>query len=180
MVAEVRNVAVCTETQGLVNGHSLRVTGAHRLALAGVNETRIITFGQGASVAFRKYVRKAVLGINDGKVYEAFEAKAQGTGTPQLKAEFKNQVLANPMERLGETEWATKLQSFLAEAHCKEQKMEGRELPKLCMSEAGITHIVADCRLTRCGWHWSRTENCEPVADIAGTCRKCSVRWGST
>ena len=46
VIAEARKVAEDTGSPGLVTGHSLRVTGAQRLALAGVNETRIITFGR--------------------------------------------------------------------------------------------------------------------------------------
>ena len=49
-------------------------------------------------------------------MHEAFEAKAQGAGTPELKAECKNQVMANPMEQIGETELVSKGQAFLAEA----------------------------------------------------------------
>ena len=194
VVAEIRKVAKSTRTQGAISGHSVRVTGAQRLALSGVNETRLITFGRWASVVLRKCVREAVLGINgrelvaqveqglqDGKVYEAFEAKAQGAEALELKAEFKSRALANPMESIRETELLAKWQTFLAETRREEQSMEGRTWPKLCRSEAGSTYRVANCRLTHCRWHWSRTATCKPVEDIAVTCRKCagsSVRWG--
>ena len=88
VVAEAQQVARVTGTSGWVTGHSMRVTGAQRLALAGVGETRVITFGRWSGMVFRRYVREAVLGVNGGdlsaqveqaliekKVYEAFEAR---------------------------------------------------------------------------------------------------------
>ena len=66
VVAEAQQVARLTGTVGWVTGHSMRVTGAQRLALAGVGETRIITFGRWSGLVFRRYVREAVLGVNGG------------------------------------------------------------------------------------------------------------------
>ena len=54
----------------------MRVTGAQRLALAGVSEARIITFGRWASNAFKLYVREAVLGEKGGDVARLVEANA--------------------------------------------------------------------------------------------------------
>ena len=144
-------------------------------------------------MAFPKYVREVVLGINGGdlsaqvesalaekKIYEAFEATAAGTGNAQLRAEFRDRVFADPLSAPGNAELAIKWKAFLEETKREELSMAGKVLPKLCMSEAGITHVVMDCRMTRCGWHWSRTVGCSPVEDTAVTCRKCagsSVRW---
>ena len=172
----------------------MRVTGAQRLALAGVGETRIITFGRWSGMVFWRYVREAVLGVNGGdlsaqveqalaerKVYEAFEASARGTDSVALHAEFKDRMLSDPMHALQEDELQVKWRAFLQETQKAEQLMAGRALPKMCVSDAGITHSVLDWRHTRCGWHWSRSVSCQTVEGAAVTCRKCagcSVRWG--
>ena len=44
----------------------MRVTGAQRLAAAGVTEAKLILFGRRASKAFLKYVREALLGKQGG------------------------------------------------------------------------------------------------------------------
>ena len=53
VVAEIRAVAAATRSPGPITGHSARVSGAQRLALAGVSEARITTFGRWSSAAFK-------------------------------------------------------------------------------------------------------------------------------
>ena len=76
VVLEVRRLAVRTLTQGLPTGHSMRVTGAQRLAAAGVEEARIALFGRWGSAAVRGYVREALLGRSGGGLAEQVESKA--------------------------------------------------------------------------------------------------------
>ena len=46
---------------GHYTGHSLRTTGAQRLAMAGVSESKIIRLGRWASKAMLRYVRDSLL-----------------------------------------------------------------------------------------------------------------------
>jgi hypothetical protein len=196
VVHELRNVAQLTGTPGKVTGHTMRVTGAQRLALAGISDTRITTFGRWTSAAFRKYVREAVLGINGGdlaaqveqrlldqQVYACMEGQAQASGAPDaLLTEFKHRVFSNPQIALTNKVIEERWRTYLSEVERELQAAKTRALPEYCMSEAGITHAIVDHRLTQCGWLWSQAANCRTVESTSVTCRKCagsSVRWGS-
>ena len=99
---------------------------------------------------------------------------------PSLVDEFRNRLLANPMTNVSVHEVTAGWRAHMTEIGKELSEAKCRALPHYCKSEAGITHIVADHRLTKCGWLWSRSD-CTVLENIAVTCRKCagrSVRWG--
>ena len=93
MVSEVRAFAAFLGAQkGNFTGHTLRVTGAQRMALAGVSEDKIRLFGRWTSSAMLRYVRETLLekgATTVAKAVEdemgAHEAKAQAQGPPRWK-----------------------------------------------------------------------------------------------
>ena len=103
VTSEVREVARLTGTTGHVTGHSMRVTGAQRLALAGISEVRISTFGRWASRAFQLYVRESVLGANGGDMALVVEENAAATDAIWHEANQQSQC-TNCAPHLGEQE----------------------------------------------------------------------------
>ena len=69
---------------GNYTGHSLRVTGAQQMALAGISEDKIRLFGRWTSSAMLAYVRETLLARSGLQVAKAVvTAAAQQTrGTP--------------------------------------------------------------------------------------------------
>ena len=67
-IAEMKAMAAAAGLKGHFTGHSLRAIGAQRVAIAGVGEHRIATFGRWSSAAFKLYGRDAVLGCNGGNL----------------------------------------------------------------------------------------------------------------
>ena len=83
MVTELRGFAAWLGDADVhITGHSMRVTGAQRLALAGVSEGKIRLFGRWASRAMFKYTREALLGKQGLLVAKQVEA----AGEPQPAA----------------------------------------------------------------------------------------------
>ena len=100
-----------------------------------------------------------------------------------MATEFRNRVLANPLEKIDSAAIAAGWRTYMEEVNRDLKAAQERELPKFCLSEAGITHEVLDHRLTRCGWWWAKAERCTVLDNASITCRKCaglSVRWGAS
>ena len=195
IVEEVRSVAAYTGSTGLITGHSLRVTGAQRLAAAGVTEAKLILFGRWASKAFLKYVREAILGKQGGGLAVAVEGVArESLEIATLRSRYgaqhsSGQELANlflselgtsteklpPLEIL-DRQWT----QFREKAEREITAAMSRKLPRVCQSTGGIVHSVSTHRHTKCGWVWAGA--CTWANDDAAvTCRKCtgaSIRWG--
>ena len=91
VVQEIRALAKSAGAVGHFTGHSLRVTGAQRLAFAGVSEAKSAAFGRWASGPFRLYVRDAVLGSNGGDLAIVKEGKLR-------KPQTTNENLEGPMK----------------------------------------------------------------------------------
>ena len=196
VTSEVREVARLTGTTGHVTGHSMRVTGAQRLALAGISEVRISTSGRWASRAFQLYVREAVLGANGGDMALVVEENAAATAAQsQLRAAsegshgfsvearkvFENEVQANPAWVLAEVDLEARWRAFAGSLAREVKEASERPLPRFCVSEGCITHRIVDCRYTACGWHWSKSQ-CVTANDAVVSCKKCSgasIRWGT-
>ena len=76
--------------QGNCTGHSLRTTGAQRLAMAGVSEAKIRMFGRWASEAMLRYVRQSLLAqsgvvvakqVEDGVLTSSSSSAAAGSNS---------------------------------------------------------------------------------------------------
>ena len=169
----------------------MRVTGAQRLAWAGVSEHKIAVFGRWSSSAFRLCVREAVLGCQGGDLAQCVERSltdekmqkqvravsggAHGLGLA-ARDDFTRNAVANPSEKITSVEW----RAFSAELARELKAAAARPLPKFCTSDQGVGHKIVCARYTACGWHWSRTA-CQTANEGAITCRKCSgasIRWG--
>ena len=69
---------------GNYTGHSLRTTGAQRLALAGLSEKKIKFFGRWASDAMLRYVREKLLTDASRKVAKQVVVEAEEAAAAQL------------------------------------------------------------------------------------------------
>ena len=81
MAAFLTMAARALDYEGRVTGHSPRVTGAQRMALAGHHVWVIQLFGRWGSAAMLRYVREALLGVKGGNLAEITE----GVHNPELK-----------------------------------------------------------------------------------------------
>ena len=175
----------------------MRVTGAQRLAYAGVSEDRIMKFGRWTSKAFREYVREAVLGVNGGDLSKVVEGnniakgiqeKAQAAAGDQhehgqvAKRAFVDSLMSNPLNACVGVDFEARWKSFADALNNEVKAAVARPLPLYCMSEGGVTHKIVDHCFTSCGWHWTKTP-CRTTNDAAVTCKKCSgssLRWGAS
>ena len=108
MVTELRGFAVWLGDADVhITGHSMRVTGAQRLALAGVSEGKIRLFGRWASRAMFKYTREALLGKQGLLVAKQVEA----AGEPQPAAAGSTCTLTATAKR----KWGQALRSTRAQ-----------------------------------------------------------------
>ena len=76
-----------------ITGHSGRVTGAQRLAAAGVDELRIQVFGRWASCSVRRYVREATLDGVGATLALEVEAANDAVPLEELEAAVRRRVL---------------------------------------------------------------------------------------
>ena len=89
-----RDATSAVGAQGLrITGHSGRVTGAQRLAAAGVDELRIQVFGRWASSAVRRYVREATLDGVGATLALEVEAANEAVPLEELEAAVRRRVL---------------------------------------------------------------------------------------
>ena len=85
-----------------ITGHSGRVTGAMRMAIAGVPLVKIKVFGRWGSAAVERYVRDAILGRLGGGISKVTEgvAKAKAkTGKEKAKAVEEQPEVKEPEKR---------------------------------------------------------------------------------
>ena len=84
MVAEIVNLAAATGSPtGKYTGHSLRVTGAQRMASAGVELEKIKVFGRWTSNEALRYTREALVNrLNVGTAAAVEQSLGSAKGTP--------------------------------------------------------------------------------------------------
>ncbi len=193
VVREIRALAKRWGAVGAVTGHSMRVTGAQRLAMAGIAEGRIAIFGRWVSKAMLLYVREALLGAAGGGIAEQVEKVAPSPASitrrlRELSPTADADSVRDFIRALGDDP-ATPLQAADLDArwaaHCSTLQREIADLhlrapPPFCKTREGRIHIVRTHRFTKCGWNWSAAG---AVAELTlpATCRKCtgtSIRWG--
>jgi hypothetical protein len=200
VVREVRHVGKLLGVSRGISGHSLRVSGAQRLALAGVSVPRITLFGRWASRAMVSYARESLLGARGGGLSEQVAdvdfserglitlARSTTADAPEAAVrEFIMCAGSNPMGSLGKEalcrRWADLADKAKLERASSSSSSSSPSLPSLIRSRAGVVHKVVSQRITRCGWTWSLNEDTEPVdAGAALSCRKCAgtrLMWGA-
>ncbi len=194
VVREIKSVGRLLGVSKGISGHSLRVTGAQRLALAGVAIPRITLFGRWAGKSMILYAREALLGARGGGLAEqvaeidfterglATLARAARPGAPASAVrEFVLRSGSEPMNSLDKVDLLRTWDTVAEQADC-DRSSSSSSLPPLIPSRAGVTHKTITSRVTRCGWHWGAND--DAVAAPAGaviSCRKCAgkrLRWG--
>ncbi len=197
VVREIRHVGKLLGVTNGISGHSLRVTGAQRLALAGVAVPRITLFGRWASKAMVTYARESLLGARGGGLAEQVAdvdfterglialARSSTTNAPEAAVrEFVMHAGAEPMGSLGKADLVRQWAQLADQAKAEHASASSSPpLPSLIRSRAGVIHKVVSQRITRCGWTWSSHDDIQAVAEGAVlTCRKCAgtrLRWGA-
>ena len=85
---------------GNYTGHTLRVTGAQQMALAGISEDKIRLFGRWASAAMLSYVRGSLLarsGLQVAKAVAEPAHQAQGGVAPESRADSRKETKRKAM-----------------------------------------------------------------------------------
>ncbi len=194
VIREVKAVGRLLGVSKGISGHSLRVTGAQRLALAGVAVPRITLFGRWAGRAMIVYAREALLGARGGGLAEqvagvdfsergltTFARTAKPGASASAVREFVLRTGSEPMLPL-DAAALHRTWDAVAEQAVSDFSSSSSSLPSLIRSRAGVVHKTISFRVTRCGWHWSANgEATAAPADAVISCRKCAgkrLRWG--
>ena len=176
-----------------ISGHSARVTGAMRMAIAGHSEWVIQVFGRWSGETVLKYVRSALLGMRGGNIAQKTEECAEDLRT------VRRQVRIRTRERVasvgdtsgharGIVEWA------LERAADQTLLRNGSQVQQACLRDAvqhvtrllssieynaedvhtgipnfvqcigGLKHVVLDHEKCGCGWSW-KAASAIPITD---------------
>ena len=149
-----------------ITGHSARVTGAQRMALAGISEWRIQVFGRWGSAAVLKYVRDTIVDADahhisaevvliDDKPLNALHrdmAIKPARSVQQLAAEAVAQQTSGESEAAISAAFRDQCQRFTQRL----KDVEGRAVPAVvACRRSSRAHRVANMYTTLCGWTWS-------------------------
>ncbi len=193
-VLEIRHLGSHLGITTGLSGHSMRVTGAQRLARAGVSEGRIALFGRWASNAMLAYVREALLeaagrdiahqvASTSSSDLQAFVARCADAATPEARAHFTSNIITDPWSSTSEIDVDARWAEYSREVATSTGAARPPLLPAKVASRGGLVHAVRTCHYTACGWHWSATgEATLKSAEVVTTCRKCagtSIRWAT-
>ena len=207
MVAAFKRIAVAARMpKGVrITGHSPRVTGAQRMARAGLSEWRIQVFGRWGSVAIRRYTRESVIeGAASGiaKDVEEAQARVKSSCFGEVVKECAGEVaragggvaadtlVETAVEELaGRPEFADPdvsadvvRQQALCTLWKVQDQLEGepRKAPPFAVRNArsGLLHVVKDERRTWCTWKWAASDQVRPAsAEAVGVwCLVCATR----
>ena len=169
VVATFKKVALAAgmAPSARITGHSPRVTGAQRMALAGISEWRIQVFGRWGGATVLRYIRDTLVDADahhiaaevvhiDAKPLQAIiaEAPASSSGTADLAAEALAARPAGPGETLEQL--AAEYAKLRADLDFRLKAAEARTCPQFvaCRSSRRA-HAVANSMVTMCGWEWS-------------------------
>ncbi len=157
-------------TAGQFTGHSLRVTGAQRLAMAGVSEDKIRVFGRWAGQIMLHYVRDSLLtysGLEMARQVVAVDSLSAGSiSFPRVPAEADATAPAGGDE------------SGPSTAPAPVVAPPPQPTVTIVVSTEGVAHRWATDLHTVCGWAWF-VANATKTEGVP-TCRRClgtSVRW---
>ncbi len=157
VVKEIRKFAVhLGAPPGNYSGHSLRVTGAQRLALSGVSEDKIRVFGRWASAAMLRYVRDKLLEHSGLEVSTIVESTDKGGDIGTVLREPAHSTPASASSSSSSTRLHT----------------------TIVTSKEGVAHLWENDLHTFCGWMWKGKG--AVVSSGVSSCKKCtgtSVRW---
>ena len=165
-----------------ITGHSPRVTGAQRMALAGVSEWRIQTFGRWGSSAVLKYIRETLIQGKGDFLAAEVEAAALVPLSGSLQDVVKLAAPELPLDQQGPDSWLEQVDRALekhSEGGVLHKKWEGdlkdsllmhvrsmlepiqNEVDELSKPKAikndlsNVIHLVRTSIHTQCGWTWA-------------------------
>jgi hypothetical protein len=174
-----------------ITGHSCRVTGAQRMAAAGISEWRIQVFGRWGSDAVLRYIREAAIDVAShnlsGEVEGALAVTVRHFAHSSEAPQYPIHVKELALEAMGkDTEVRDAAVSQLAAEfarHCTEvqsqlRTLETKSLPTIVLCRASRrAHRVANALSTLCGWSWNSDSRAAIPAqrDWDGAwCKRCS------
>lgn len=165
-----------------ITGHSPRVTGAQRMALAGISEWRIQTFGRWGSSAVLGYIRETLLQGKSDFLAAEVEAATPAPLSGSLEEIVSMAVPALPLSTLTPDYLLDRVDRALeniAGGHAISERWEGQlknklleqvravllpvqqecdELrnPKAVRNNlSGVVHLIRTSTHTMCGWMWA-------------------------
>jgi hypothetical protein len=176
-----------------ITGHSARVTGAQLMARAGISEWRIQVFGRWGSSAVLGYLRDSLIsGAAGSLAQEVVNARqstrgsitemaallsADGAATKAALERALPDGRAVPGQE-GQEAALADLRQELAAVRADLAAVSARAVPEAVLCNAsGKAHVVANSRVTHCGWAWSAAPNSFRPYD-GGTvpwCKRCCV-----
>ncbi len=176
---EIKGFARHLGASGHFTGHSLRVTGAQRLAMAGVSEDKIRTFGRWTGHTMLRYVRDTLLayaGVEMAKQVVAMDALSAGGGVgPPAAAANVDSTFTSDSPRPPPSS-----SSSPSTAAGGAASSSAGELVTVVTSTEGVAHRWATDLHTVCGWAWFVAQATKSQG--VPTCRRClgtSVRWAN-
>ena len=184
VVSVFQNLCVLVEAEGLrITGHSPRVTGAQRMALAGISEWRIQTFGRWGSSAVLAYIRETLLeGRSEhlaAEVEQAYPLSHKFSVSDLYRSaasdsERSDRTHEECLDLVGRAEETLGIadanrggeESQLRETIAEQVRQElARVLPKpqpgqytpdaVLNNDSEIRHVVRSKFFTVCGWNYS-------------------------
>jgi hypothetical protein len=173
-----------------ITGHSPRVTGAQRMALAGVSAWRIQVFGRWGSAAVLKYVRDTLVSIEGSDIAKTVEAAkpmplhrvlaSVQPGTPLVIQDRALEVLHRlPAMPVDSQALRTELMNTITGLRRELAEVSSRTYPQVVVCRgSGIAHRTANSTATHCGWQWSVNPHAfsSAGADYSGRmCRRCAT-----
>ena len=168
-----------------ITGHSARVSGAQRMAEAGIEITLIQLFGRWGSAVVLRYVREAALGKRGGtlamrieqgltnleeqvtkKVTQALPKQSDGVIAALRDRELEaiaSRLLPKLLERRtaeeSRSDWASVADSIKAELHEGFDVLTGATQAGFVQCYKGRAHVTLDRSYTLCGWIWSSSNS---------------------
>ena len=178
-----------------VKGHSMRVTGAQRMARAALSENQIAVFGRWGSAAIRRYVREACIEGPAAAIAPVVEAvsRVRPTTTSEVTACFavardlpapRTPVLTAPRGATGSSSSHVRpfdgangeLESEVGRLRSDLARLAARSTPEFVQwsFKSGVVHKVRTCTHTVCNRNWAGRSGLV-FAPPTGTDRLCQL-----
>ena len=179
-----------------IKGHSMRVTGAQRMARAALSENQIAVFGRWGSAAIRRYVREACIEGPAAAIAPVVEAVSQVRpttmnevtacfavardlpvpGTPALSAPSGTVSRSSSSHSWPVPEANTALETEVGRLRSDVARLAARAIPEYVRwsFRSGVVHLVGSHSDTVCGRNWSSRRGLV-FAPPTGTYRICQL-----
>ena len=178
-----------------IKGHSMRVTGAQRMARAGLTENQIAVYGRWGSAAIRRYVREACIEGTAAAIAPVVEAVSTirpttmnevtacvavardlaVPGTPALPVPSGTTGSGSSHE-WPVAEASSTLVAEVGRLRSDVTRLAARAIPEYVQwsFKSGVVHLVSTHTDTVCGRNWARQKGLV-FAPPTGTDRLCQL-----